>query len=342
MVRQNRQWILTTRPTGSVGRRHFDFRTVAVPDPGPGEALVRVVWLGIDPTQRSWLNEDPSYISAVRVGEVMRGSGVGQVVASRTEELQVGDWVAGMLGWQDYALASGPGLFGVNRVPEGVDPKAMLSVFGTTGLTAYFGMTDIGGPATGETVFVSGAAGSTGSIAGQIAKIAGCRVIGAAGGPEKCAWVTGTAGFDACIDYKREDTAARLRELAPNGINVAFDTVGGPMLEAALDSITERARVVLCGEISSGYNGTPPSTGPRNYGRLCLTRGRMEGFVFLDYVARFPEAFEALGTWLSEGRLAYREDVRDGLENAPEALQGLFEGRNLGKQLVRVAEPRPA
>ncbi|MCD0445428.1 NADP-dependent oxidoreductase [Glycomyces sp. A-F 0318] len=335
----NRQWILTARPRGPVDEGCFELRTGPVPEPGPGEALVRVVWLGFDPTQRGWLNEGDNYLDPVPLGEVMRGSGVGRVVASRNPGLAVGDWVAGMVGWQDYAIAAEDGLFGLNRVPDGVDPKAMLGVFGSTGLTAYFGMVDIGRPREGETVFVTGAAGATGSVAGQIAKLLGCKVIGSAGGPAKCEWAVGTAGFDACVDYRSEDLEARLRELAPGGLDVVFDGVGGAVLDAALANLALRARVVVVGGISSGYDGGEPPPGPRNYLRLGIRRARMEGFVFLDYLERFPEAFGRLGEWVGSGRLVYAEDVREGLERAPAVLRGLFEGGNLGKQLLRVADP---
>ncbi|CAM4450526.1 NADP-dependent oxidoreductase [Nocardia ninae] len=314
-----------------------------MPSPGPGEALVRVVWLAFDPTQRGWLNDGPNYMDPVPLGAVMRGGGVGRVVASNSADYAVGDWVCGMVGWQDYAIATGQGLLGLNVVPPGVDPKAMLSIFGATGLTAYFGMIDIGKPAAGETVLVSGAAGATGSIAGQIAKALGCRVIGIAGGTTKCTWVTEVARFDACIDYKTDDVEARIRELAPDGINVFFDNVGGAVLDAALANIAERARIVVCGGISSGYEVGEPPPGPRNYLQLGLKRARMEGFIFLDYLDRFPEAFGRLHAWMTQGDIVYAEDIQEGLELAPAMLRGLFEGRNLGKQLLRVApDPLPS
>lgn len=332
----NRQWLLVERPTSLVGPEHFALREQPVPVPGPGEALVRVKWLGIDPTQRTWLNESATYMSPVAPGDVMRGSGVGQVVASQADGLSVGDWVAGMVGWQDYVIARDEGLFGLNKVPAGVDPKAMLGVFGVNGLTAYFGMLDIGEPKPGETVYVSGAAGGVGAIAGQIAKIVGCRVIGSAGGPAKCAWVTGVAGFDACIDYKQESIESRLRELAPEGIAVMFDNVGGTALEAGLTNLAHRGRVVVCGGIASGYTDSSYGLPLRNYMELGFKRARMEGFIFLDYVSRFPEAYHALSKWVGKGQLRYAEQIVDGLETAPMALQGLFTGQNLGKQLVRL------
>lgn len=335
----NRQWVLAERPVAAITARTFAMCEAPVPEPGEGEALVRVVWLGIDPTQRTWLNEGATYLNPVAEGEVMRGSGVGQVIASRSTRLTAGDWVYGMTGWQDYVLTGDEGLLGLNPFPPGIDPKAMLSIYGVNGLTAYFGMIDIGRPVSGETVLVTGAAGGVGSIAGQIAKALGCRVIGTAGGPQKVRWVKDVAGFDACIDYKAEDVEARLRELAPEGINVVFDNVGGLMLEAALATIATHARIVICGGISSGYTGASYGVTPRNYMELGFKRARMAGFIFLDYVARFPEALGRLVTWVNEGKIVYTEHIADGLEATPASLQGLFEGRNLGKQLVKVSSP---
>lgn len=333
----NRQIILRKRPEGAISGEHFEVIEAPLPAPGPDEALVRVAWLGIDPTQRTWLNPSATYAQPIALGEVMRGSGVGQVIASRTDRLAVGDWVYGATGWQEFVVAGAGGLYGLNRVPDGIDPKAMLNVFGVSGLTAYFGMMAVGEPKPGSTVFVSAAAGSIGSIAGQIARIMGARVIGSAGGEEKCRWVTEAAGFDACIDYHREDVRQRLRRFAPDGIDVVFDNVGGAVLEAALDNLALHARVVLCGSISSGYREQGYGTGPVNYMQLGFHRARMEGFIFLDYVDRFPAAFGDLSRWVAEGRLIYRDDVVDGLENAPAALQGLFDGSNIGKRLVRLS-----
>ncbi|ATB48406.1 NADP-dependent oxidoreductase [Corallococcus macrosporus] len=332
----NRQWVLKRRPSAAVSDDCFEWREGPIPTPGPGEALVRVSWLAIEPTQRTWLNEKATYIQPVALGEVMRGAGVGQVVASHTERLKVGDWVAGLTGWQDYVLAGDSGLFGFNKVPDGVAPKAMLNLFGASGLTAYFGMTAVGRVAPGETVLVSAAAGSVGSIAGQVARLRGCRVIGIAGGPHKAEWVTRAARFHACIDYKSEDLRTRLRALAPRGVDVVFDNVGGPILEAALDHLARGARVVLSGSVSSGYKDGDYGAAPRNYMQLGFQRARMEGFIFLDYVSRFPEAFRELAAWDAQGELHCAESIAEGLEQAPSALRGLFEGRNLGKQLVHV------
>ncbi len=321
---------------GDVGPEHFEMRESPMPEPGDGQVLVETVWLGFDPTQRGWLNDVPSYMPPVAIGEPMRASGVGRVVTSNDPALSEGDWVSGLLGWQDYSV-QGPDVgFGIQKVPVGVPPEAVLSVYGTTGMTAYFGMLDLGDPQPGHTVFVSGAAGATGSVAAQIAKLKGATVIGSAGGPTKCAWVTDTAGIDACIDYKSEDTSKRLRELAPGGLNIYFDNVGGPTLEAALDNIAMNARVVLCGAISSGYDMSEPAPGPRNYMQLVIKRARMEGFIIIDYRERFGQAVAEMAGWVAEGKIVYEQHVTEDLENAPATLAGLFTGANLGKQLLRV------
>ncbi|RCH67579.1 NADP-dependent oxidoreductase [Streptomyces sp. SDr-06] len=339
MPRMNRQWILARRPQGDLnpsGPDCFELRTTKAPQPGPGEALVRVDWLSIDPTQRGWLNDSPNYRAPVGLGEVMRGGGVGEVVASNAPALPVGTHVYGELGWQDYAVGTSHGLYGMHPVPPGVEPRRMLGLFGTTGLTAYFGMTDVGRPRPGETVVVSAAAGATGAVAAQIAKARRARVIGIAGGERKCRWAVETAGLDACIDHTRDDVPAELGRLAPEGIDVYFDNVGGDLLEAVLDHLALHARIVVCGAVASGYRGEAPATGPRNYLQLGLRRARMDGFVFLDHADRFPEAFRALADWSAKGDIVVEESVAEDLTQAPAALAGLFRGHNLGKQLVRV------
>lgn len=333
---RNRQWILDHRPTGDFDGSCFSLTSSPLPTPGEGEVLVRVHWLGIDPTQRGWLNEAENYRDPIAVGAVMRGAGVGEVIESRSDQLRVGTWVYGEPGWQDFAVGPPGGLYGFNPVPPGVEPRLMLSLFGTTGLTAYFGMVDVGAPQSGQTVVVSAAAGATGSVAAQIAKALGCRVIGIAGGQRKCEWATSVAGLDHCIDHRTADVADELVRLAPEGIDVYFDNVGGDLLEAALANLAVHARVVLCGAVSTGYDGTDPATGPRNYLELALKRATMAGFVFLDHFDRFPEAFGKLLQWSGEGKLVLEESVAEGLEAAPPALAGLFTGKNLGKQLVRV------
>ncbi len=339
--RQNRHLVLAERPDGPVTDTTFELRTEPVPDPGPDEMLIRTVWVSCDPAQRGWLNDVRSYVPPVQIGETMRAGGVGRVEASNLDGFAPGDWVQGSLGWREWMLTDGTTPLGrINKVPPSVpDPKMMLSVLGGTGLTAYFGLLDLGRPADGDVVFVSGAAGATGSVAGQIARIKGATVIGTAGGPDKCAWVTDVAGYHHCIDYRSDDVGARLRSLAPDGLDVYFDNVGGEILDAALANLAQSARIVLCGGISSGYGAGQPPPGPRNYFQLVITRSRMEGFIVTDYASRFREAVDELAGWVADGSLRYTETVTEGLEQAPQALQGLFESKNLGKQLVQVSEP---
>jgi NADPH-dependent curcumin reductase CurA len=334
----NRQWLLRARPVGRVKTSDFEWRESPVPEPKDGEALVRVLYLSFDPAMRGWMEDRPSYVPPVQIGEVMRAGAVAQVVASKAPDFAVGDLVQGTFGWQDYALVRPGGLLPAAPLPKGLPPTWALGVCGITGLTAYFGLLDLGKPEPGQTVVVSGAAGATGSVAAQIARIQGCRAIGIAGGPDKCRWLVEQARLDAAIDYKSEDVAKRLRELCPKGIDVFFDNVGGEILDAALASLAQRARVVLCGGISA-YNETAPPPGPRNLMNLVITRSRMEGFIVLDYLPRFAEGATRLAQWVASGQLAHAEDVQHGLENAPETFLRLFDGRNLGKQLLKLADP---
>ena len=333
----NRQWLLIKRPEGALDEGCFEWSETPVPEPGEGEFLVRNLWFSFDPTQKFWMTMD-TYIPKIPLGEVMRAASVAQVVESRHPDFSVGDLVQGAYGWQDYAVTDGGGLMPARKLPPGTPPNLALSLFGITGLTAYFGVLDIGTPQAGETFVVSGAAGATGSIAGMIAKIVGCRVIGIAGGPEKCDWLVKEAGFDAAIDYKSEDVGARLSALCPDGIDVYFDNVGGEILDQVLARIARGARIVLCGAISR-YEDADLGPGPSNYFNLIVQRGRMEGFIVLDYAARFPEAIAQLAKWQAEGRLVQREDTAEGLENAPRTLKRLFTGANTGKQLLRIADP---
>jgi NADPH-dependent curcumin reductase CurA len=334
---KNRQWILKTRPTGKLTGKEFLWNEAPVPRPSDGQILIRTLWLSIDPTQRIWMMRE-SYKPAVPLGDVMQSFAVGQVVESRLPDFKLGDLVRGEFGWQDYAVTDGKSFGGMQKIPLGIPPNLALGLFGLNGLTAYFGITEVGKIKAGETVVVSGAAGATGSVAGQIAKLKGCRVVGTAGGKEKCDWLVEEAHFDAAIDYKNEDVGTRLSELCPNGIDVFFDNVGGEVLNEVLARINLHARVVLCGSISKSDAATP-QPGPANYSNLVARRARMEGFTGFDYPARVPEAFEALGRWQREGSLAHKEDVAYGLENAPNALLRLFSGENFGKQLVKVADP---
>jgi NADPH-dependent curcumin reductase CurA len=331
---KNRQWLLARRPEGALKDSDFTFVETEVPAPGEGEVLVRTLMLSCDPAQRAWFAGD-TYLPAVKTGEVVRGFGAGRVETSNSPGFKVGDIVLGLVGWQDFVAVNPKGQF--NKLPTGASLELAMSALGMNGLTAYFGLLDVGRPVPGETVVISGAAGATGSIVGQIAKIKDCRAIGIAGGPEKCRWLTDEAGFDAAIDYKSEDVKARLKELCPKGVDIFFDNVGGPILDAALARIAMRGRVVLCGGIAA-YDAAEPPPGPRNYLNLISKRGRMEGFIVLDYLPRAAEALDALAGWVKAGKLKHRVDVQQGLENAPATLRRLFEGKNEGKQLLRVAE----
>jgi hypothetical protein len=333
----NRQWRLAERPSGIVEDRCFRWGQEPVPTlSADGEVLVRTLMLSMDPTQRGWIARD-TYLPAVKIGEVMRGGAVGRVVQSRSADYAVGDLVMGMFGWQDYAVVKTGGPVPPTKVPAGVPLELAMSTLGLTGITAYFGLLEIGKPRAGETVVVSGAAGATGSVAGQIARIQGCRVVGIAGGKDKCDWLVKEARFDAAIDYKTEDVAARLRDLCPKGIDVYFDNVGGDILDAALANLALRGRVVLCGAIAT-YNDTEQRPGPKNTINLIIKRGRMEGFLVLDYLSRSLEAVMQLFQWVKAGEIKDRVDVQHGLENAPRTLRRLFLGENQGKQLLRVAE----
>ncbi len=334
---KNRQWLLQSRPAAALTGNEFRLSEGPIPQPSDGQVLVRNLWLSFDPTQRGWMSRD-TYIPMVPLGDVMRAAGVGQVMESRHPDFKPADLVLGALGWQDYVATDGQGFMALRKLPPGVPPNLALSLFGITGPTAYFGMMDVGQVKAGETVVVSGAAGSTGSVAGQIAKIKGCRIIGTAGGATKCDWLVKEAGFDGAIDYKSENVGERLSALCPKGIDVFFDNVGGTVLNEVLARINLKARIVLCGAIAR-YNDAVPLPGPANYANLIVQRGRMEGFIVLDYASRFPEAIEALSRWRQEGRLVQKEDVAVGLENAPRTLMRLFTGENFGKQLLKIADP---
>lgn len=334
----NRQWLLAKRPQGTVGRDNFEYAENPIPEPADGQVLVRNLFLSFDPTQRGWMEDKESYLPPVGLGEPMRAGSVGQVVESKNPDFTKGDIVQTTGGWQDFTIASpDKGPMGLSKVPDGIPPEMMLSVLGITGLTAYFGMLDLGMPKAGETVLISGAAGATGSIAGQIAKIRGCRVIGIAGGPEKCSWLINEAGFDDAIDYKSEDVNVRIGETCPNKVDVFFDNVGGDILEAALNHINLKARVVLCGGIS-GYNATAPIPGPSNIMNLVTMRARMEGFIVIDYLPKAGEAVADMMGWIQSGQLKYQIDLQQGFDKIPDTLNRLFSGQNIGKQLLKIAD----
>ena len=341
MTDVNRQMRLAAHPKGEVRESDFALHESTIPQPAEGEVLVKILYLSVDPAMRVWITGRRTYVDGVQVGEIMPGSAVAQVIESRKEGFEPGELVVGVFGWQEYATSNGQGLMRMTKIPPGVPPTAALGSLGINGLTAYFGLLDVGRPEPGQTVVVSGAAGATGGVAGQIARIKGCRVVGIAGGSGKCQWLTDEARFDAAIDYKSEDLGAGLKELCPGGIDVFFDNVGGEVLEAVLDNLAPRARIALCGAIST-YNLGRPQMGPRNYMNLLVARARMEGFVVLDYARQFATALGELAMWKMAGELVDREDVLEGLELAPRALIRLFTGQNQGKQLVKVAEPTSA
>lgn len=326
----NHRITLAQRPSGEVGPECFATDDVVAPTPGPGQALVEVAWLSIDPTIRGWMQQD-TYLPAIAIGEPIRAGGLGTVVESNNDALPVGATVFGMMGWQQYTVVGAD----ARVIPDGIEAEAALSVFGVTGLTAYFGLLDVGKPKEGETVLVSGAAGATGSVVGQIARIKGCRVVGIAGTDEKCAWLTDELGFDAAINYRTQAVSAAIGETCPDGVDVFFDNVGAGVLEAALDHLALRARVVLCGAIAQ-YNDTEPRPGPPNLMNLVVNRARMEGFLILDYMDRADEAIGDLATWVVNGDLKYAVDVVEGLDNAPTALNRLFTGANTGKVMVKL------
>ena len=332
-----RRWLLKTRPNGPLKDSDFELVTLPLPEVGEGQFLVKVTHFSFDPTQRGWLGGD-TYLPAVPIGGVVRAGGVGEVVASRHDKFAVGDIVQGTFGWQEHALTDGMTETGpVTKLRGGITPEQALGVFGVTGLTAWFGLTEIGQPKAGDTILVSGAAGATGSVVVQIGKALGCTVIGIAGGPEKCRWVVETAGADACIDYRAGNVGRQIREHARKGVNVVFENVGGEILDAALANLAQGARVVLCGGISS-YNDTAEDRQPglRNYMNLTVMRGRMEGFIVLDFAKRYGEGVAELAKLMAAGKLKTAEDVAEGFENCPATLRRLFEGKNFGKQLLKV------
>jgi len=334
MTDRNRRVVLAERPSGMVDDRTTRLEETDLPTPGEGEALARVRYISIDPTIRTWMDDAPGYLPPIAIDEVVRAGGVAEVVQSNAEQYKPGDMLFGFTGWQEYVLASEAG--GYQGLPDGVPPTMALSLFGVTGMTAYFGLIDVGQVKAGDVVVVSGAAGATGSTVGQIAKIKGAaKVVGIAGGPQKCAWIVDELGFDEAIDYKSDDVAARLREAAPEGIDLYFDNVGGPILDACLAQLALRGRIVLCGAIS-GYNDRSAAKGPANYANLIIKRGRMEGFLILDYLDRFPAAQAEMAAWLAEGKIKSSEHIVEGLEHAPDALNLLFTGGNTGKVIVKV------
>ncbi|HST54843.1 MAG TPA: NADP-dependent oxidoreductase [Solirubrobacteraceae bacterium] len=333
MTDRNRRLILAERPSGMVEEKNVRLEHGELPSPGAGEAVAQVRYLSIDPTIRTWMDDSEGYLPPIGIGEVIRGAGIAEVLSSNSEQYAPGDLVFGLTGWQDYVLVDESGA--MQKIPPGVPPMTALGLFGVTGMTAYFGLTDVGQIKQGDVVVVSGAAGATGSTVGQIARIKGAAaVIGIAGSPEKCAWLVDELGFDAAIDYKAEDVAARLREVCPQGIDLYFDNVGGEILDTCLGQLALRGRVVLCGAIST-YNDNGQTIGLVNYRNLIIKRGRMQGFIILDYLDRFAQAQAEMGAWVAAGQVKSVEHIVEGLERAPEALNLLFTGGNTGKVIVK-------
>ncbi|MBO1417600.1 NADP-dependent oxidoreductase [Streptomyces sp. FH025] len=334
MTEVNRQIRLARRPVGEVRPEDWEHADTAVPVPGDGEFLGRTRYVSLDPAMRGWLDDRPSYLPPVGLGEVMRAGSVVEVVASNHPGFRVGDHVVGTFGVQDYAVSDGKGALKVDTALA--PPSTYLGALGMPGMTAYFGLLEVGALKEGETVVVSGAAGAVGTMVGQIAKVKGCRVVGIAGGPEKCALLTGELGFDAAIDYRAEDVREALRTHAPDGIDVYFDNVGGPILDAALTRLAMHARVVICGAISQ-YNSEKGVRGPSNYLSLLVRRARMEGFVIFDYAPRFAQAAAEIAGWIGEGRITVKEHVVEGtVDDFPETLGMLFRGENTGKLVLRL------
>jgi NADPH-dependent curcumin reductase CurA len=335
MSEVNRQFLLAARPVGMVKETDFEYREVPVPAPGEGEVLIRTEYLSLDPSMRGQMENRADYVAPLQIGDVMRAGGVGRIVRSRNPAYPEGARVTGTFGMQDYAVSNGRDV--PFRVMDAdLDPTLILGVLGGTGMTAYFGLLELGQPKPGETVVVSGAAGATGSIAGQIAKLKGCRVIGIAGSADKCRWLTEELGFDAAINYRTDDVGAALDRLCPSGIDIYFDNVGGAILDLCLARIATHARVVLCGGISR-YNQSGPIPGPANYFNLVFRRARMEGFIVLDYATRFPEAVAEMRRWIDAGQLKQQVTVIDGFRELPRALIRLFEGYNTGKMMVKTS-----
>lgn len=333
MTTTARQWHLNAHPRGRpLEDDDLKLVTVEIPDPAPGEMLLKTRWLGFDPAQKGWMENVADYVAPMAIGDVMRGTAITEVVASHGGLFPVGTLLSGMTGWSEYLVHDGKRL---TPLPEGASPTAMLSVLGLTGLTAWCGLFKVGKPVAGDVVLVSGAAGATGSVVGQLAKIAGCTTIGIAGGAEKCAWLTQEAGFDHAIDYKSEPIRERLKAIAPNGVNVVYDNVGGAILDDMLARIATGARIVICGGISRYETGSMPA-GPQNYFNLVFRRARMEGFIVMDWESEFPAIRERLTRLINAGKLSWQEDIQHGFENAPRTLGRLFTGANRGKQLLKV------
>ncbi|MBV8551189.1 MAG: NADP-dependent oxidoreductase [Acidobacteriaceae bacterium] len=335
MAPRNRQFRLAARPVGIPRRADWNFTEETLCEPAEEEFLVKILYISLDPAMRPWMNDVESYVPPVQIGEVMRALGAGRVVASKHPNFQPGDYVTGVFGVQEYAISNGERATKVE--PSRASLPVYLSTLGMTGMTAYFGLLEVGQPKPGETVVVSGAAGAVGSVAGQIAKIKRCRVVGIAGGSGKCRYITEELGFDAAIDYKQGKVGQALAQQCPDGIDVYFDNVGGELLDEVLLQINLHARIVICGAISQ-YNNTAPVKGPANYLLLLIRRARMEGMLVTDFISRYREAAHEMTGWMAQGKLKGREDIFSGLETFPEVFLKLFTGENNGKLILKVAE----
>ena len=335
MTIKNTKWVLKNRPQGLVKDTDFQLTTEMLSEIQEDEILIENLYLSFDPTQRTWLNDMPGYLPPVQIDEVVRSGGIGRVLESKNAEYKVGDLAFGFVGWQSHCVTKPTGDDRFRVIPDILPIPTMLNVMGTTGITAYYGLVELGNPQPGETVLVSGAAGATGSVAVQIAKFKGCHVIGIAGGEEKCAWLK-ELGVDDVIDYKNSKVQEELPKLAKNGIDIYFDNVGGDILETVLFCINIKARILLCGGISSGYDANRLPAGPRNLFSLIIKRATMQGFLVLDYIPQSQKALEEIATWVMEGKLKHREDVQEGIENCPQTLNRLFTGENKGKQLLKI------
>ena len=331
----NHQIRLAARPVGMPKPSDWKFTEEPVAEPKDGEMVVKILYLSLDPAMRGWMNDAKSYIAPVEIGAVMRAGGAGRVIASKHPKFQVGDLVSGAFGVQEYAVSDGKGVIKVDT--RFASLPTYLGTLGMPGMTAYFGLLDIGKPKEGETVVVSGAAGAVGTVVGQIAKIKGCRVIGIAGGADKCRYLTHELGFDAAIDYKGGDVKAGLKQHCPKGVDVYFDNVGGEILDAVLSRLARNARIVICGAISQ-YNNTTPVKGPENYLSLLVNRASMTGMVVFDYADRYGEAAREMAVWMAQGKLKTKEDIVSGLANFPDTLLKLFRGENFGKLVLQVAD----
>jgi NADPH:quinone reductase len=335
-IDRNVQVLLARRPSGAPTPEDFRIVESPVPTPSQGTVLVQNLYLSLDPYMRGRMNDAKSYIPPIEIDAVMGGGTVGRVVQSDEPKLPEGTIVEGLLGWQGFATAKPKALRVVD--PSLAPISTALGALGMPGLTAYFGLLDLGKPVPGNTVVVSAASGAVGSLVGQIAKLEGCRTVGVVGTDEKAKYIVDSLGYDAAINYRTADNLRReIRDAAPKGVDVYFDNVGGPVTDAVFDNLAQRARIVLCGQISQ-YNASRQEMGPRNLTRILVTRSRIEGFIVFDYLERYPEGLNALSTWLANGEITYKEDIVDGLENAPQTFIGLLEGKNFGKLLVKIAE----